>query len=547
MDFAGIVAFTIALYVRPQEIISALATMRPAFLTMIWAGGAVLMREGGVKPKDLVRTPHDWLALAYFGWVIFTNNDKWGTWKTIYNFVGFYFVIVQALTTMRRIYVFLYWWLGCILFIATMALLSLIGIDPTGSAYVTAASNGRLVLNTQLFNNANALGHSVIVAIPMIYFLMFWKRPVFVKEVGLALLPIPLYCVYRTESKGSFISGFMAIMATLTFGQKKWVQITTIFLGWTIGWSALAFLPRFGDLQRAGSDEAIQGRVEAFKFGKWATETYKYGVGLYQFYPSFVAKEGDEIARASHSSYNQVSAELGKGGLLLFIGLMYVCARTLMQAKPRNVLEDRVRRTCFCLVVCFGVSSWMIDFAWRAAFFVMVALVAAFHRVLQARAPMETPVEELTEQQQREYNPVGAMAANPGERVAPIHPTQPALAGAGGGVIPGAALAADPPEVVNRDKAQVYVSHLKSVRGAGRRGQSGVSAVAPIAPMSGGMGTQTSNPYAPAVADTDEELKSGSVSMPWTKLTWVDCVIMYYLMRLALYVREYAITDLFAA
>ena len=339
MDFAGIVAFTIALYVRPQEIFTFLATMRPAFLTMLWAGTAVMMRDGGVKPKDLIRTPHDWMAVAYFGWVIFTSNSAYGTWKMIYNFVGFYFVIVQALTTMRRIYIFLYWWLGCIMFIAAMALLSLIGIDPTGSAYVTAASNGRLVLNTQLFNNANALGHSVIVAIPMIYFLMFWKRPIFVKEVGLAMLPIPLYCVYRTESKGSFISGFMAIMATLTFGQKRWLQILTIFLGWSIGWGALAFLPRFGDLKTASKDEAIQGRVEAFKFGKWATETYKYGVGLCQFYPAFLAKEGEEIARASHSSYNQVSAELGKGGLLLFIGLMYVCARTLVQARPRNVLR----------------------------------------------------------------------------------------------------------------------------------------------------------------------------------------------------------------
>lgn len=541
MDFAGIVAFTIALYVRPQEIFTALATMRPAFLTMLWAGGAVLMRENGVKPKDLVKTPHDWMALAYFGWVIFTNNDEWGTWKTIYNFVGFYFVIVQALNSMRRIYLFLYWWLGCIMFIATMALLSLVGFDPTDSAYVTANSNGRLVFNTQLFNNANALGHSVIVAIPMIYFLMFWKRPIFVKEVGLIMLPVPLYCVFRTESKGSFISGFMAIMATLTFGQKKWMQIVIIFLGWTIGWGALALLPRFGDLKRAQSDEAIQGRVEAFKFGKWATENHDYGVGLNQFYPAFLAKEGDEIARASHSSYNQVSAELGKGGLLLFIGLMYVCARTLMQAKPENVLEDRVRRTCFCLVVCFGVSSWMIDFAWRAAFFVMIAIVGAYHRILQNRAPIETPDEELLEHQKREYNPVGAMAANPGERVSPIQSVAAAGAGAPAPVAP------DPPGGIDIGSAQVYVSHLKSVRGAGRRGARGVSAVAPIAPLAGGMDTQVSRPYAPAVADTDEERKSGSVSMPWTKITWVDCVIMYYLMRFALYIREYAITDLFAA
>lgn len=180
---------------------------------------------------------------------------------------------------MRRVYVFLYWWLGCIMFIGVMALLSLVGIDPAGSAEITAASNGRLVFGTQLFNNANALGHSVIVAVPMIYFLLFWRRPVFVKEVGLALLPIPLYATYRTESKGSFASGFMAILATLTFGRPKFVQVIILAAGIFGGISATQFLPRWGELQTASKDEAIQGRVEAFKFGRWATENFKYGVG----------------------------------------------------------------------------------------------------------------------------------------------------------------------------------------------------------------------------------------------------------------------------
>jgi hypothetical protein len=519
MDFAAIVAFAIVLYVRPQEIFPFLGSLRPAFVVLAWGGAAVFMRPGG--PTKIVRTPHDWAMLAYFCWIVFTNDDKWGTWNKIYPFVGFYFITVQALNSFQRIYVFLYWWLGCILFIAVMALLSLVGIDPVGSAYVTAASRGRLVFNTSIFNNANALGHSVIVAVPMIYFLLFWRRPVFVKEVGMGLLPISLYCVFRTESKGSFISGFGSILATLTFGRPKMVQAAILGFGLTAGWSAMTFLPRFGELQSASKDEAIQGRVEAFKFGRWATDTFKYGVGYGNFYSAFLAKEGEEIARASHSSYNQIAAELGKGGLLLFVGMMYLGARTLFQGNTNNELEERVRRTLFCLLVGYAVSSWMIDFAFRAAFFVMIAMCGAYHRLLQDRAPVENPEGAIAQAQREEVNPVGSMRA------------EPVLVGGEG---------------VAAMSGYTYLSHLKLVRGAARAGaRTAASAVAPIAPLSGSITTQTSNAYAPAAIDEKVQASAGSAALSWTRIGLVDCIVMYYLMRLTLYIRVYAIEDLFAA
>lgn len=524
MDFAAIVAFTIVLYVRPHEIFTFLAAMRPAFLVMAWGGMSLFMRPQGLDWKSIVRTPHDWVMLAYFCWIVFTNDDEWGTWNKIYPFVGFYFITVQALTNMTRIYTFLYWWLGCIMFIATMALLSLIGIDPAGSAYVTEASRGRLVFNTSLFNNANALGHSVIVAVPMIYFLMFWKRPVFIKEVGLALLPIPLYATYRTESKGSFIAGFGAIIAALVFGRKKVVQIVILAVALSVGWSALYALPRFTELQTASKDEAIQGRVDAFKFGRWATENHRYGVGFGNFLKSFTQKEGEEVARASHSSFNQVSAELGMGGLMLFVGLLYTCARTLMQAKTGNDFEERVRRTLFCLVVAYAVSSWMIDFAFRAAFFVMIAMVGAFHRRLQEHLPPAGTEEHLKVAEMGELNPVMGMGGSL---------SSPVVAGAGSG---------------GDASSQIYLMQMKQVRGAGRRGAtSAQSAVAPVAPLSGSSATQVSTAYAPPVADATAQTIAGTGSMPWIKIGLFDLIVMYYLMKLALYVRTYAIEDLFAA
>ncbi len=514
MDFVSIALFTILLYVRPQEIFGFLEAFRPAFVVMAMGFVALLVRPGGLNPKSILRTPHDWMMAAYFLWIIFTNEAEYETWKKIYPFVGFYFISVQALTSVERIYKLLYVLLGCIMFIAIMALLQLIGIDPVDSASVTEGSRGRLVFNTGLFNNANALGHSVIVAIPLTYFLMVWKREIFVKEVAIPMFAIALWCVFLTQSKGSFISGFGAVLSTLTFGRPKWIQILIISLAFSFGWGAMAYLPRFGELQasKASKDEAIQGRVRAFVFGRWATDNLQYGVGYGNFVDAMIRKEGEEKAIASHSSYNQISAELGKGGLFLFVGLMYVAMRTLVQARTATVEEERIRRAMFCLVLGYAVSSWMIDFGFRAVFFLMIAMVGAFHRMLQARTGVVGAEQDVERALKSESSPLHSMAAD--------------------GV----------------SSSQSYMAQMKQIRGASRRGVgTAISAVAPIAPLSGSATTQTSNAYAPAVVDPGITLPQGASSfMPWVKLGWLDFLLMYGLLRLALYIRVYAIEDLFA-
>ncbi|MGB0578598.1 MAG: hypothetical protein ACPGVU_02750 [Limisphaerales bacterium] len=79
MDFAAIVAFTIVLYVRPQEIFGALAALRPAFVVLAWAGAALFMREGGVKWRDVIRTPHDMVMAIYFAYICWSSGAAWDT------------------------------------------------------------------------------------------------------------------------------------------------------------------------------------------------------------------------------------------------------------------------------------------------------------------------------------------------------------------------------------------------------------------------------------------------------------------------------------
>lgn len=521
MDFVGIVMFAIFLYVRPQDFISFLDTFRPAFLSLAVAGVGIFIRPGGVTLKQIIRTPQDWLVTAYFVYILFWTPGAFGDlWSNIYQYIGFYFLTVIALSNFQRIYQYLGWWCGCIMFIAIMALLSLVGFDPLDSQTTTAGSLGRLTLNLSLFSNPNGLGHSVMVAVPLIYFFMFFRRPIFVKEVGGVMLIFPLLCTYFTESKGAAISGFGAIVSTLAFGRPKWVQILIVAGAFTFGVGGLKLLPRFGDVElgsgKGRKDEAVGGRLDAFEFGKYAYETYPYGVGFGNFYAAFLRKEGELKARASHSSFNQVQAEFGYWGLLIFSGILYTCFHSLMRAKTADDNEERVRRMLFCMVVCYFVSSWMIDFGFRAAFFVMVAMVSAFHRILMDRSPAYTPVA----------------AGEPGESWGGVIGLESGqLAAAAGG----------PP--LAPVSAHDYIAERKVVRGAlgrprqalaaqtgmvgfGRHDQSPVGYVAPIKEP-GEAGTNALSPF-----------------MPWPKLRWYDAIGIYLSLQLVLYIRDWVIQNI---
>jgi len=396
MDFGAITLFLMFYYVRPQEWIPMVSSLRLVAFSMVFALVATLMRERGFTPRDLLRTPHDWLMLLYFLWIVGSSGSARETLGKVYAFALYYVVTVQALSpNIERIQKFLNWWTVMILMVAALAVGSEYGFDLMGSYDITHGSmKDRLVLNTSIFNNPNALGHSVVAVVVMLYFILWWKRPVFLKIASIPLLALPLYCIYLTQSKGSYLSAFAAIVTALAFNRPKVVQILILIGAMTVGWAGLHLLPRMNELDKSTrNDQAIQGRVAAFRFGLDVMRRETTGLGYGAFEPQFFKVH--KYTKAPHSSYVQVGAELGKTGFTLFLGIMYCCLRTLITCKTSNTAQERVRRILFVLLTCYIVSSWMVGFAFRATFFLMAAAVGAFHRQLAGIVSEQRPVREL--------------------------------------------------------------------------------------------------------------------------------------------------------
>ncbi len=381
MDLVSVVLFLVMYYIRPQEWSSIFGKIHFVQIVMIMALGGLFTRERGLKFKDVLKTPHDWMMLFFFMWMILTSVTPWQVFQDNYPLAIFYIVIVQTLTDVRRLKIFVGWWTFLIVAIAALAIASEFGIDPLGGHDITVNKmKGRLVLNLSIFANPNALGHNVAPCIPMLYFFLIWKRPIFMKQLGSLMFIIPLWCIYLTLSKGTFLTTGGVIVATMAFGRPKTVQILIAVLAIMFGGTAFYALPRMHELDKSKVDPAIQGRVIAFTTAYNVLETQWAGCGRGRWLETFFHVH--HYNKACHSSYVQTGAELGIPGFFLFLGCLYCNLRTLMMATTHDPDEERIRRTLFVLVLSYMVSSWMVDLGYRPTFFMFSAAVAAFHRHL---------------------------------------------------------------------------------------------------------------------------------------------------------------------
>jgi hypothetical protein len=102
-------------------------------------------------------------------------------------------------------------------------------------------------------------------------------------------------------------------------------------------------------------------------------------------------------------------------------------ARTLLFAKTRTPEQERVRRILFVLLLTYCVSGWMVDFAYRASFFMFTAAIAAFHRMLYLRAEETAAEDAAANEHAPAWRPPVLEPALAGVAVAAL-PAEPAVA-----------------------------------------------------------------------------------------------------------------------
>ena len=555
MDIVSVILFVAMYYLRPQEWHPMLNNLHPVQLAMMAGVYSLFQREKTVRLKDLFQTPHDFAIIFFIAWLCLTSGAPITNFKATANLLVFYYVIVLTLNTVPRMEVFVAWWCAFVMIVAALALAGEYGFDPFNSFVVThGVMKDRLVLNLSIFNNPNSLAHSVVPVIPMLYFVMLWKRSTVWKTLAVALLTIPLYCIYLTASKGAFIAGFASLILTLSFGRPKWVQVLILVIGLGAGTGALYALPRMTELSKSKSDEAIQGRVAAYKFGYKCVNNLWAGLGYGQWMIAFYAQSSrpkiikvpqrfakgriilvrrritERYYKAAHGSFNQMGAELGFTGLALFFGMAWCSIRTLVTCKVSDVGEERVRRVLFVLLLTYLVSSWMVDYGYRATFFMFTAATAAFHRHLRG----------LHRQRDEELAAAREAALPIWKKRKPLLPgsAAPVVDGVlGAPVLAGAGAAAgtqvNAAGIASRFKPVPKVKGIERVAPAWLK-----KATEPVEPAT----EKPRTGWRPPPKPVDEKPGEGSIS--WNRIAWFDIVATYLITTVALRIWGYVIQNM---
>ncbi|WP_395736486.1 O-antigen ligase family protein [Prosthecobacter sp.] len=353
---------------------------------MLLAFFGIWRRPEGFKLDLLLKSPADYLVVAYLLWIIYTTGDYVSTAKAMIPFAGFYFASAIGLDSLKRMSTFLNCWVVGLIVVAIFGISTELGFElAPGSSSLTASFFGRLALNTWIYNNPNALGHGVVIILPLAYFWFVWKRGVLLRTLGFFGIAAGAYCVYLTQSKGAYLCGAAAATAGLLFRKARYVQVFLITVMMTAGIGALKLLPRMESL--SAKEDGIEGRLMIWQLAYNAMQSTFSGEGWKRFEAWIETEQYGLIKKATHGSYVNVGADLGYPGLFLFVGILYACFRTVLQTRPAedDLQAQRIQRALLTLVSGYAASAWMIDRAYHTDYFFIAGVCAAYHRVMSGR------------------------------------------------------------------------------------------------------------------------------------------------------------------
>jgi len=381
MVFAAAIATLLLYFIRPQDWISfveGVNVVRPVIaLGLI---GLVMRRRGSRTsgPLPFFKTPHEWLMIAYLGYIVITSPDSFNDAKELSSQGAFYFITLHAISSGRQLQLFLRWWCWALLGIVVMALGTVYGFDFTHSADATAAMAGRLSLRSWLLDNPNALGHTLASLLPLLYLSMYRGKNFISKLVALLLILLAGVCIWHTQSKGAYLVGAAGMTLAIMIGRPLWLKVGVMAIVLGGGQAALSSLPRMSDISSLKNDEGVMGRVMAWDLARNVTKNKTTGEGWKRF-NAVIRWEGEDINKATHSSYIKVGADLGLPGLFLYLSILCVGARTLLMFPAANTQMEQERAALLSLLACYCMSGWMIDRAYHTEFFMISGAITAYH------------------------------------------------------------------------------------------------------------------------------------------------------------------------
>jgi len=406
VTFVSLFIFTIILYFRPYESISALSS----FTSMAFVSGIItlvifvitqLMREGNLTARPLEVHLALLLGLAALLSIPMAVNpaEAWQTFSEhLLKALLIFIVLINVVRTQGRLKLLLLLAMAVSIYLSINALNDYrLGIFRIGSVELNTARIGGSIKG--LFDNSNDLAMHLATMIPISFTLGLASRNVLGKILFYATSLLMIAAVVVTSSRGGFLALLAAVLVLVhKLGRRnKAIAAGTIVVGFLLFMlvAPASYSGRLATIFNSGGEASATQRTEILKRSIVVALRYPlFGVGLGNFHYRSVHE------LESHNAYTQVATEMGIGAMVVYIMFMVHPLRKLRRIE-RELFDSPSQRHLYYLaiglqtsLVAYMVASFFGSVAYQWYVYYLVGYAIALRRIYYQQKPHQSSVEE---------------------------------------------------------------------------------------------------------------------------------------------------------
>ncbi len=395
VSFFLLFVFSIVLYLRPYELVPALAS----FTSMAFYAGMVMLivyaatqlsTDGNLtaRPREVNLVLLLGVAALLSMPMAIDPAEAWQTFselllKTILVFI----VIVNVVRTELRLNLLLLLVLGVSVYLSVNAISDYqqgvfqVGALETHDARITGSIKG-------LFENSNDLAMHLVTMIPIAVALGLMRASLIRKVIFFGVAGLMVGAVIVTFSRGGFLGLTAAVlMMVRRLGRKNRTATAAALVLGALLFFALApgaYSSRLSTIFDSSADltESSTQRTQVLKRSVWVSLRYPlFGVGIGNFHHKSIRE------LVTHNSYTQVSSEMGIAAMVIYIMFLIHPLRRLRLIENQSQPEPDQRSFYYLAIglqaslVGFMVSSFFGSVAYYWYVYYLVGYAVCLHRM----------------------------------------------------------------------------------------------------------------------------------------------------------------------
>jgi O-antigen ligase len=401
-----------ALFIRPAEIVPALLGWEIYFYAIVACFIVAIpdvLRQ--VTGQSLESQP---ITICVFALALIIPvpfllagdpGEAWRTWLIYVKIVIYYVLFISLVTTparLRTLLVCILSFAGLVTMLAVLRYHNLIELntiealkDSKTGQYGDTISFHRLQ-GTGIFQDPNELCVMLASLVPACLYFLITDRNVFLRALVVPLMPLFLYAVYLTQSRGGFIAfaGGMGTLVWMRFGWKRAAMIGAVGLPIML----VVFAGRQTELSTTAN--TAQTRVELWR--DWFMvfrENVVFGKGMSVPKEEEVKKRRSDEGKQhlAHNSFLQGFADMGVFGGCLMLGAYFTALWSLYRYNATSsVLLDRdlkaMQPFVLAIVAAYVLGMLTLTINYMVPTFMILALAVSFTQMARRSVLVAPPM-----------------------------------------------------------------------------------------------------------------------------------------------------------